>query len=554
MKTEATDEHAFEALRQLPPETDARFLMFVTAAIFLTVHIALILTTALGLLEPALQAQIASIQLTNETIPPGGSVLDLTLEERLVFAAQQRELALQALYGLWPSFALPVVTLLLFFLVTRTVYVTHPSRILRRYGKNALALAELPWLAKEFAEVGVQGIQRIHLVARQHGSAIAERVFGRRSAHELLIFGKASLIERLQPDLFLEKMWALPSFRASVLHELAHVQNGDVYRGYLSLAVWQVFVGLVVVPGSCLLLGLMIWSGAFLTLVPLLLRIGVLVAVAWAIWASLLRVREHYADWWATYHLPNGYAYLLHEPEHKAPTSWIRALIHRISRIWSNHPSGSDRRQIIHDPRPLFRVSADLALLAGVAFALVVVGIALVFLSLGMFISVGSSALTYSLVPAVGLPDGAEGFDPYALIVLLVGVFLPAVLILIIGTILPARFVTGVLGAQVLRDGLAHGQSTAIQPYFKLILSASLFTVGFIAGLLILPFSFFAPVTALNFLIALALALLFCGAIWFWMMYVRLLGTRWLTGSVSEICAGYRTVQRIATPALALLF
>ena len=48
-----------------------------------------------------------------------------------------------------------------------------------------------------------------------------------------------------------------PAFRAVMLHELAHLRNGDVNKTYFTVAVWWAFLGVAPIPSS----SLCCWSG-----------------------------------------------------------------------------------------------------------------------------------------------------------------------------------------------------------------------------------------------------------------------------------------------------
>ncbi|KJK42105.1 hypothetical protein UK23_38760 [Lentzea aerocolonigenes] len=79
------------------------------------------------------------------------------------------------------------------------------------------------------------------------------------------------------------------TFRAIVLHELAHVRS-DVTTTYATLALWRAFVLVVLVP--YLVLVAIDWSGSY----ALIGRLGALVALVFLARVAVLRAREHHAD------------------------------------------------------------------------------------------------------------------------------------------------------------------------------------------------------------------------------------------------------------------
>ena len=104
-------------------------------------------------------------------------------------------------------------------------------------------------------------------------------------------------------------------FRALLLHELAHIKNRDVGRAYFTEALWRSVILVIVIPFGVITGGLAIFScvltllsgkvedwiwlviGNVLGLPTLLLIFGVPLVVLATIRASLLRIREYYADW-----------------------------------------------------------------------------------------------------------------------------------------------------------------------------------------------------------------------------------------------------------------
>jgi Zn-dependent protease with chaperone function len=159
-------------------------------------------------------------------------------------------------------------------------------------------------------------------------------------------------------------LWTDPDvFRAVVLHELAHIRNGDIDKAYLSVAVWWAFVltallpfaAMTVRPGGSDLLARSI-SFVSLGLVVFLLR------------NATLRAREMFADVRAS--VWPGYAGALArilpstaEPQDRR----LRSVVASVRNLLQMHPPSEARRAAVRDPGPLFGLESLIA--AGVGFA-----------------------------------------------------------------------------------------------------------------------------------------------------------------------------------------
>jgi Zn-dependent protease with chaperone function len=81
-----------------------------------------------------------------------------------------------------------------------------------------------------------------------------------------------------------------PGFRAVILHELAHIRNGDVDKTYLTVASWWAFVLAVLLPfGAGLLRNRQ-------SILDVGVRAAALVFLVYVIRNAVLRARESYAD------------------------------------------------------------------------------------------------------------------------------------------------------------------------------------------------------------------------------------------------------------------
>lgn len=162
------------------------------------------------------------------------------------------------------------------------------------------------------------------------------------------------------------------SFRAIVLHELAHVRNRDIDLTTLTLAVWRSFVFGVLVPVGVLLLFDDDFADGYdpwLTVWQLVLTSGIALLVR----NSVLRSREHHADL-RSVHWAGSAAGLLGVLDRKDHDRWA----HRWLRL---HPSPAQRRDAVNGWHPLLRSTAGeflaLGLVAGLGWPTVLQQLAL---------------------------------------------------------------------------------------------------------------------------------------------------------------------------------
>ena len=136
-----------------------------------------------------------------------------------------------------------------------------------------------------------------------------------------------------------------PAFRSIVLHELAHLRNGDVDLSYYAIGIWRALLVVAVAPFLLTLLKILASDPA--TVASFGWRFLVLLPLAYVIRSGILRAREHDADVRASTREPEIRRVLaaVREP----PLSPVRRLI-----AW--HPPASRRVAVIDDPSPLLRL------------------------------------------------------------------------------------------------------------------------------------------------------------------------------------------------------
>ncbi|UDM04842.1 M48 family metalloprotease [Streptomyces longhuiensis] len=195
---------------------------------------------------------------------------------------------------------------------------------------------------------------------------------------------------RLHGGLIVRRHTDPERFRAVVLHEYAHIRNGDITLTYLTVALWRAFLGLVLLPYLAVLLTLAVWMALFfigvrapldpevmrglggdfpIVLVKLLATPAILAVLVHLSRADVLRTRETYADlaavrWGADPRIWTGAAHLA-DTSDSGPRRTHRALL-TFREAWRTHPRGELRQESLSDPAPLYAARALPMFLTGV--------------------------------------------------------------------------------------------------------------------------------------------------------------------------------------------
>ncbi|WP_030618814.1 M48 family metalloprotease [Streptomyces achromogenes] len=162
-------------------------------------------------------------------------------------------------------------------------------------------------------------------------------------------------------------------FRAVVLHELAHLHHKDIDITYAAVALWRVFLVLVLLPWTGVGLDILLLRGSaevrgvyapFNTHAQVLG--GLLVLAVYLSRLEILRHREIYADLMAVRWGASAQPWQDSAVRRHAGEGWRRPFV-RIAALWHTHPSPALRRASLADPMALFTLRALPLFLTGLA-------------------------------------------------------------------------------------------------------------------------------------------------------------------------------------------
>jgi hypothetical protein len=512
-----------------PAETDVRFNLLVVSVIMLSMDIsALVLpltntaTGAQSLGAAGLAARFSAI--TGETLEESARILDVVTP-----------LASAVSYCTVMGFFLALLAV-----TTQIIYRSHPASIRRARKLVPLSPQKDPRLAGEIAALAEKAQVPVPAVEIGSGSGAADgQVFGAGRSTVMRLGGGMKLLLRKAPDIF----------RATVLHELAHIANGDVQRAYLSQSLWVSTVAVIFVPLS-LFYTIVYASNAFdvvaglatgtplnlkgllestLTYLWFMLQVSCLLGLYGIIRASLLRAREIYADWRAAlWGAADGLTTIFERSRDTGRRRWLG--------LWQLHPAPGERLRFLQNPRRLFSIPADVPFMVGALFGAAMSGVVLVSTALGLGFA-GSALFVGELMDNFG-PSGALTGDVLAVIG-----FIAFLVLFIVPQWLMSSATAQSFGLDVQREAvasLALNERRGVSAYLTLLGPSILFAVGLEMGMLITPVSFYVDIPALitfqslGFIETLTIAILSV----VWIAAVALIIWLWLTW-------GWRMSQRL---------
>lgn len=257
---------------------------------------------------------------------------------------------------------------------TWLIYAAHPWWQVRRLRLERLDPHEAPELAAELdALCRTAGLRHAPEVWWNvlDGRPLA-LAFGTGRRRRVALTGAVALLLRTDPA----------AFRVVLLHELAHIRNGDVGLAYLTLSLWWAFLTTALLPYAVINLA---QRPGVPDLILLAATAGALVLCVLLTRNAVLRARELYADarslvW------------------HRDAAGLARVLeglrpIPRWRRLLSPHPAPSRRRRLAGDTDEMFRFGTWDAFGAGLAGGLA-----------GPFLALLAALITNILHPAEVVP------------------------------------------------------------------------------------------------------------------------------------------------------
>jgi Zn-dependent protease with chaperone function len=322
----------------LPSPTGPRFALLIAAVLSVTCIIYVMLHNALPSNWERRMALSAQCEAIADPIKPNGlrdAYAGGELRDQCMAPANRAQ-------GYWAALGVALLGA-----VTFGLYWTAPARKLRKDRLEPLSAEDAPVVLAALAMLCLEaGLKHTpSFVWSPTNAAESGAAFGRRGRYYVALSG--GLVKRFYTD--------RPAFRAIVLHELAHLYNRDIDRTYLTVASWQAFVWVALVP--LLIVQLLVVSEHALALAWRLLGLTVLVLLTRN---EVLRTREYYADLRAVRWDGSSGALLsvlARASAAKAGRRWAKP--------WAYHPTGVQRSSIVHDQTPLFRPQFMLSAITG---------------------------------------------------------------------------------------------------------------------------------------------------------------------------------------------
>ncbi|WP_040704952.1 M48 family metalloprotease [Nocardia takedensis] len=264
-------------------------------------------------------------------------------------------------HRLLPWWAAPVAPIALALVAVGLFLVLGPWKVRRRklvpldrIDADGLLGAQLRDLV---AVAGLRRVPRFVIDARRPTTGAV--VFGRTRAPVVCLHGGLVASRYANPR----------HFRTVVLHELAHVRNGDVTLTYLTVAVWRVFLIVFLLPYIVWhLLGVFQdqqYRSDFVFSLRNVAFTLVLVLAVYLARSDLLRRREIQADRTAASYDPGGWEWAVADPP--ARPGRARAVWHAFGDLWRAHPRWERRRRALRDTRAPFAVGRLSMFLTGLA-------------------------------------------------------------------------------------------------------------------------------------------------------------------------------------------
>ncbi len=508
-----------------PAETDVRFTLLVVAGCMLVVNISIFFPHIFRAERAGPVSTPVTQQTTGDVLP--AEYLERTRAENLTRAREELQ-----------TLALPLAFVLALFLLATVIYRAHPAFIRRKRKLTPLAPGKDQTFHQEVCRLaGVAGIAPPPAIELGEGLHLQNgQAFGFPRRYMLRLDGGLRLLLRK----------ASGTFRAIVLHELAHIANRDVARTYFAQSLWIAVVSLAFMPLAIAVAYIIIdawllkllaegvsgfdWRRLFTVQIPTLLllifRVGATLLLVAAIRAGLLRVREIYADGRAAmWGAADALAQILSGQAAKEGTP------RRRTSLWRLHPTARERLAALAEPARLFRMTWDLPFIVGALSAFVIEGMSYVALHVAMGLPAALFAVIIGWANLGMYQPGSGGFLPLTLVYLLILVTMAILIALItIPFLIVAYFVSGTVGLQVQRETIAE---MAVRPqspagYRRLWTAAALVVLGLEVGFLLTPVSTLSPRSLMSAVLILPWLAGATIVTWLCLAYIRFFSKRWL--------------------------
>ena len=480
-------------------ETDTLFTLLMVAAIMLATQLSRVLIT---LFAPEITAKLQDLD---------------------VLAAVRGAALAQTMTTMLPLLVIPALLSSAIFGLANYIYRRHPNRVFQR--KKVQLLSEQDAAVQQAVEAlaALAGVWPTPTVVMPSGyKGASGQAFGFRDNYLIRLDGGLRV--------WCKKKTLL--FRAVVLHELAHIVNGDIRRSYFAQALWTATVVISIAPlvlgvggivASGLFSGLLTgnltnYVGTLVEVLILLFKTGVTIAMIQLIRARLLRTREVYADWRAAlWGADASLKEIFQASSEKAPSGLG---------VWRLHPTSAERLEALNHPSLLFRLPWILPLLVGFLLAFVLGGSMLL---LPIFYSVVLEPLRVARIVLGDAYQENPNLLVGALFWLMRGLWFVLFFAALVGFFAPiAWLLSGVLGSQLQKQTAADlvEKRRGLVQYLKLSIPATLLTLGLEIGLWAVPFSPFTPNSlgeiAVSFVFLIVMTLL----VWWFLAYARFISLR----------------------------
>jgi Zn-dependent protease with chaperone function len=235
---------------------------------------------------------------------------------------------------------LMLLGLVLLVLSTYAIYRCYPFLTVRRLRLTRFTPAQVPELGNALDRLCT--VAGLHTQPDLWWNPLDRRsvalAFGAGPRYRVGFTGGVALLAYTDP----------PAFQAILLHELAHIRNGDIRRTYLSLAAWWAFLVAAIVPNVIASLTSTTDFASLAAVMMIDLAVfGIVGCVAFILRNSVLRARELYAD-------VRSFAWLRDEAALSLALDRLRPAV-GLRRFASPHPDPTRRRRLAQDTEEMFR-------------------------------------------------------------------------------------------------------------------------------------------------------------------------------------------------------